>query len=116
LHGADPDCNFVDEASALEPADFVVGSGIFNVKLEASVEAWEASIRSTLATMARLGRKGFGFNMLTSHSDPEYRRDHLYYGDPADIVRHCLTTFSRSLVLKHDYGLYDFTILVRREG
>jgi SAM-dependent methyltransferase len=115
LHASDPACSFVTDLAGLEPVDYVVGSGIFNVKLDASIEAWETSIRSTLATMAGLSRKGFGFNMLTRHSDPERRREHLYYGDPADYVRYCLETFSRHLVLKHDYGLYDFTILVRLE-
>ncbi len=116
LHADDPDCRFVSDLARLEPCDYVVGSGIFNVKLEATVEAWEASIRSTLDTMAGLSRKGFGFNMLTRYSDADRRKEHLYYGDPAEYVRYCLGTFSRHLVLKHDYGLYDFTILVRMEG
>ncbi len=116
LHAADADCRFVTDLSGLEPVDFVVGSGIFNVKLEATIETWEASIRSTLETMAGLSRKGFGFNMLTRYSDADRQREHLYYGDPAEYVRHCLGKFSRHLVLKHDYGLYDFTILVRMEG
>lgn len=116
LHGSDADCNFVSDASALREADYVVASGVFHVKLEASDEDWEAMVQSTLQTMARLSRKGFGFNMRTSYTDPDHKWEHIYYGDPAEYVRTCLDTFSRRVVLKHDYGLYDFTILVRTEG
>jgi hypothetical protein len=42
-------------------------------------------------------------------------RPDLYYADPRAIFDHCKRTFSRWVALLHDYGLYEFTILVRKE-
>jgi len=39
----------------------------------------------------------------------------LYYADPIFLFEHCRRTFSRFVSLIHDYPLYEFTILVRKE-
>ena len=62
----------------------------------------------------RLGNRGFAFNMLTSYSDPDRMRSDLFYGDPRHFFDHAKRTFSKQVALLHDYGLYEFTILVRR--
>lgn len=51
--------------------------------------------------------------MLTKYSDKEYLRDNLYYGDPMFIFDYCGTF--KNVALLHDYGLYEFTIIVRKE-
>jgi hypothetical protein len=43
-------------------------------------------------------------------------RDDLYYADPRVIFDHCKRSFSRWVALLHDYGLYEFTIIVRRDS
>jgi SAM-dependent methyltransferase len=105
---------FTTSHQELEPADYVVASGIFNVKLDTSDEEWSEYVLQTVATLDRLGRSGFAFNMLTSYSDPERMRADLYYADPCAIFDHCKRNFSRQVALLHDYGLYEFTILVRK--
>ena len=59
-------------------------------------------------------RRGFAFNMLTSYSDPERMRDDLYYADPCALLRLCKRELSRHVALLHDYGLWEFTIVVRQ--
>ena len=112
LHGE----RFVGRDEELEPADYTVASGIFNVKLDAPVAEWEAHTLRTLARLDELSTRGFAFNMLTSYSDPERMRDDLYYPDPRVLFDHCKRTHSRWVALLHDYGLYEFTILVRKEA
>jgi len=46
-------------------------------------------------------------------SDPEKRRGNLYYADPVETLQFCLKNFGRSVALMQDYGLYEFTIVVR---
>jgi len=108
-------CRFVEREDELERADCTVASGIFNVRLDAPVEAWAAQAYETLARLDALSARGFSFNMLTSYSDPELMRDDLWYADPREIFDHCKRTFSRWVALLHDYGLWEFTILVRKE-
>jgi SAM-dependent methyltransferase len=112
-HAAEHPALFSTDESVLDGCDFVVASGIFNVRLKAALDAWQEYVAATIERLARLARKGFAFNMLTSYSDPERMRDDLYYGDPCHWFDHCKRRYSRHVALLHDYGLWEFTILVR---
>jgi len=115
LYREDDGAEFYSVPDSLSPADYTVASGIFNVKLQTSDEEWRAYMIDTLARMADLSVKGFSFNALTSYSDPERRRPDLYYADPLFWFDHCKRRYSRFVALLHDYPLYEFTILVRKE-
>jgi|GEM_PF-31960 len=116
LHEGKGPYSFVTDESLMTPADYTVASGVFNVKMDASIEEWERYVLSTIDTIARLSTKGFAFNVLTGYADPELMRADLYYADPLFLFGFCRTRYSRWITLLHDYGLYEFTILVRRRG
>jgi SAM-dependent methyltransferase len=101
-------------AEPLEPADYAFASGIFNVRLEANDGEWLEFIESGLDVLDRAGRKAFAFNCLTSYSDRDRMRDYLYYADPRSLFDRCVTRYSRHVTLLHGYGLYEFTIVVRK--
>ena len=96
------------------PADYAIASGIFNVKLETDESTWKSFFFDTLAEMDRSSGRGFAFNCLTSFSDLDKMRHHLYYADPSEVFNFCKRHFSRNVALLHDYGLFEFTILVRK--
>lgn len=58
--------------------------------------------------------QGFSFNCLTSYSDKEKMRPDLYYADPSKIFDLCKRRYSRNVAVLHDYGLYEFTVIVRK--
>lgn len=99
----------------LPVADFTVASGIFNVLAGADPQSWDEYVHETVAAMARRSRSGVAFNMLTSYSDPERMVDRLYYADPSAVFDWCKRTLSKEVALLHDYGLYEFTVIVRFE-
>jgi len=107
----------VFEVGAAPPGrtDYAVASGIFNVRLDADDAAWQAHILATLAEMDRAGRRGFAFNCLTRYSDADRMKDYLFYGDPCFYFDLCKRTFSPRVALLHDYGLYEFTMIVRKD-
>jgi SAM-dependent methyltransferase len=94
--------------------DYTVANGIFNVKLDSSEEEWIKYIEETLIKMNDVSQKGFSFNILTSYSDDEYKKDYLYYADPLYFFDFCKKNFSRNIALLHDYDLYEFTIIVKK--
>lgn len=100
----------------LREADYTVASGIFNVKGEASDDVWSEFMIGTLAEMNAASNKGFSFNVLTKYSDREYMKDYLYYADPAFLFDWCKRHCSRNVALLHDYDLYEFTILVKKNA
>ncbi|GAB4199131.1 MAG: class I SAM-dependent methyltransferase [Bacteroidia bacterium] len=105
---------FTNESKEIKPSDYLIASGIFNVKLDTPVERWEKYIVETLETFYQLSLKGFAFNILTSYSDKEYMKDYLYYANPLFYFDYCKRKYSRNVALLHDYDLYEFTILVRK--
>ncbi len=114
LHGRRPDCAFTSDAAALAPADYVVASGIFNVKVDAAEDVWRAHVLATLDRFHELSTGGFAFNALSSYSDVERRRRDLHYADPLALFDHCKRRYSRFVTLLHDYPLYEFTLIVRK--
>ena len=93
--------------------DYVVASGIFNVKMEVKEQDWEDYIKKTLQSIHQLTVKGFAFNILTSYSDPPYMKEYLYYAQPEQWFGYCKLAFSPWVALNHDYPLYEFCIIVR---
>ncbi|MGE0822671.1 MAG: trans-aconitate 2-methyltransferase [Candidatus Binatia bacterium] len=112
----DSRCQFFTTFSALPVADYSVASGIFNVKLSTPDGEWITYMAAMLDQLASVSSLGFAFNVLTQYSDAERQRPDLYYADPRFWFDHCQQRYSRWVALLHDYGLYEFTILVRREG
>jgi SAM-dependent methyltransferase len=113
LHGEGEDRQWRIGAEPTEVADFAIASGIFNVKGDVPNELWTRYAFRTIDILARAGRRGFGFNVLSMMSDADRRRPNLYYADPAEMLAHCLSRYGRSVALMQDYGLYEFTVLVR---
>jgi len=115
-HKTFPNAHFTVREGELPIADYLVAGSIFNIKLDATYEDWQEFVARTLRQMNKLCMKGFAFNMLTKYSDADRmaQRPDLFYGDPLFFFDLCKSEFSRSVALLHDYGLYDFTILVRK--
>jgi SAM-dependent methyltransferase len=96
-------------------ADYGIASGIFNVRLGRTDSEWSTYLEDVLDTLDKTSRLGFAFNCLTSYSDAEKMRDYLYYADPCVLFDLCKRRYSRNVALLHDYDLYEFTILVRKQ-
>lgn len=106
---------FVLGARSPRRAGFAVASGIFNVRLDTPLEGWERRIEATLDLLHEGTTHGFAFNCLTTYSDPPRRKDYLYYGDPCHYFDLCKRRYSRNVALRHDYGLFEFTVVVRKD-
>jgi len=93
-------------------ADYGVASGIFNVRLARSDHEWLSYLKTTLDVLNKTSRVGFAFNCLPSYSDADKMHDYLYYANPSMLFDLCKQCYSGQVALLHDYGLYEFTILV----
>lgn len=110
-----PGSSFVNDKGRLPQADYTVASGIFNVRLSTGEAEWKNYMLDVIDTMNSLSKSGFAFNALTKYSDAEFMRSDLYYADPLFLFDYCKTKYSKFVTLLHDYPLYEFTILVRKE-
>lgn len=109
-----PAASFTADEVELGEYDYVVESGIFNLRLETPEAEWRAYVLDVLDRMVRRSRKGIAANFLTTYKDIEYVRNDHYYADPCFLFDYCKRRYSRQVALLHDYDLYEFTILVKK--
>jgi SAM-dependent methyltransferase len=104
-------CLFIASGTP-DKRQFTVSSGIFNVKLDTPEAAWKEVVSELLETMCKSSRDGFSFNMLKPPTDEIYRREHLFYADPAFYEQYCLEHFGKKVTVLMHEKLFEFTILV----
>ena len=114
-HAGKPDRTFLTDRDQLPVCDYVVASGVFNVRGGQAFETWTKYVVGSLKRFNDLSRKGFASNFLTKYSDADKMRSDLYYADPLYLFDYCKSNFSRNVALLHDYRIYDFTILIRKD-
>ena len=115
-YGQFSEARFITSSKPDQVADYGIASGIFNVRLGQKDLDWSEHLQSTLDLLHETSREGFAFNCLTSYSDKEKMRDYLYYANPCQLFDLCKRRYSRQVALLHDYDLYEFTILVRKDS
>jgi SAM-dependent methyltransferase len=104
-----PDINFEtkDLADQTERFDFVVASGLFNLKLTDDMYDY---VYKSIDKMYELAKGGVAFNMLSNDNNIS-PIDGLAYYNPIDIFQYCKEKFNR-VILRHDYLDDDFTIFI----
>jgi SAM-dependent methyltransferase len=96
-----------------QEADYVVASGIFNLRMSTPPERWWETVKSVLSAMYATARKGIAANFLTSFVD--WRREIAYHQEPAEALRFAQTELSRYAEIRHAYYPWEFTLMVYRE-
>jgi SAM-dependent methyltransferase len=109
----DPRAEWVKASEVTQEADYSFVSGTFNVRMEAGERLWTGYIKEQLRKLASHSVRGFAFNLLTIHVD--WKQADLYYGDPMEFFHYCRQEISRYVSLLHDYPLYEWTMIVRKE-
>ncbi len=113
LHGEGSDRAWHIGSVPIATEDYAIASGILNVKGPTSQGEWQAYVEATIETLAKSSSRGFAFNMLSLSSDPEKRRPDLHYADPSGTIAYCIARYGRHIALLQDYGLWEFTVIVR---
>ncbi|MFQ5735166.1 MAG: class I SAM-dependent methyltransferase [Planctomycetaceae bacterium] len=104
---------FIEAPLPTQLADYTFVGGTFNVRFQSSDAVWADYVRQSLCDLWKKTRQGLAFNLLTTFVD--WRAEDLFYADPAEFFTFCRRNLSRYVTLLHDYTLYEWTILVRRE-
>jgi SAM-dependent methyltransferase len=112
-HRGDRTTRFAVGRTCPRLADYTVASGVMNVTLGVTVPLWEEYVRYLLADMHRNTRRGFAVNFLVAPT-PGAPADQLYCPRPELWRQYCLEAFGGSVELLDDYGLREFTLLVRQ--
>jgi SAM-dependent methyltransferase len=95
------------------PADVVLCSGLFHVKLDHGEGEWRAFVEAMLRRMFETCRVALAFNLMSDQVD--FRSPSLFYANPGEILDFCRRELGRFVALRHDYPLHEFTVYVYRD-
>lgn len=113
LYSRRPDTRFAVGGTCPRIADYSVASGIFNVKLEHEIEAWEFFVAETLLNMKASSRRGFSVNFMLPQAPDRVADEMLYRTAPERWAEFCQDRLACSVAIVANYGLREFTLLVR---
>ena len=113
LHRGKPAIRFAVGRNSAEQADYVVASGIMNVMLGCPLPVWEGFVRTMLVDMHRMSRRSFAVNFLSAPT-PGAPAGQLYCPKPETWARFCQDQLGCSVEILDNYGMREFTLLVRR--
>jgi hypothetical protein len=103
-----------DGSAALPMFDYVIMNGVINLKVSASFDRMLAYWKALVGAVYPNARIGPAFNVMSKQVD--WERDDLFHL-PFDMLADFLTReINRHFVIRHDYGLYEYTVYVYREA
>ena len=104
-----------DMLEGSERFDYVVVSGVFYIKARDKNDKLHGEwVRRILVRLWKLVEKGLVFNCMSEYVD--FRNPELYYCSIAEITNFVVNNLSRYFVLRHDYGLYEYTVAVYKRA
>jgi SAM-dependent methyltransferase len=101
------------EWRAVGEFDYVVASGVFTTRIGLSYDEALAYFQSTVVQLFTITRVGVAVNLMSSHVD--WQRDDLFHLALDTFAAFAIANLSRQLVIRHDYGLYEYTGYIYRE-
>lgn len=108
------DAEFVVGSRCGRTADYALASGTFNVRLGHPRTDWERYVETILSDLNAHSRVGFAVNFMLPHDDGTIEEE-LYRSPPGRWVAFCRKELGCSVRVLRDYGLREFTLLIRRK-
>ena len=104
--------DILDDDIVLPKFDYAVMNGVFTERVGMTFEDMLEYFKQVIRRVFQLVDDGLVFNVMSKQVDRE--RDDLFHL-PFDVLAGFLTSeISRDFALRHDYGLYEYTIYVYR--
>jgi cyclopropane fatty-acyl-phospholipid synthase-like methyltransferase len=107
------DVDVLDGYGELPHFDYIVMNGIFTVRSALSVQAMTEYFEALVARVWARARRGIAFNVMSKYVD--WERDDLFHVPMETLAGFLTRHVSRHFVLRHDYGLYEYTAYVYRD-
>jgi SAM-dependent methyltransferase len=105
----------LDPAAPPVPSfDYVVMNGIFNYRGALSQEDMFVYLCTLVRRVSELATAGFAFNVMTKQVD--WERDDLFHLPVDRLLTFLSREVSRHVVIRHDYGLYEYTAYVYKSS
>jgi SAM-dependent methyltransferase len=98
--------------AVLPDFDYVLLNGVFNSKCSLTFDEMFAYFQDLLLTVFAKVKVGMAFNVMSKQVD--WERDDLFHLPLDTLASFLASRISRHFVIRHDYGLYEYTTYVYR--
>lgn len=104
--------DILDDGVELPRFDYVVMNGVFTEKLDLPFDEMFGFVRRVVERLWEHTDRGLAFNVMNKHVD--WERDDLFHLPFDDVAAWLVGSVSRNIVMRADYGLYEYTTYVYR--
>jgi cyclopropane fatty-acyl-phospholipid synthase-like methyltransferase len=106
------DVDVLEDYHGLPDFDYIVMNGVLSLKTALTQDEMTAYLESLVARVWERARHGIAFNVMSKYVD--WERDDLFHVPMETLTRFLTARISRHFVVRHDYGLYEYTAYVYR--
>jgi SAM-dependent methyltransferase len=93
--------------------DFIILNGVLTERRELSQKTMQKLFEKVISELFPLCKEGLAFNTMSKIVD--WEREDLFHLDFMTMANFISQNFSRNFTIRHDYGLYDYTVYLYRE-
>lgn len=104
----------LEEPSRLKTFDYVVMNGVFTEKRELTFDEMFDYFKKLIRLAFEKTEIGLAFNVMSSLVD--WERDDLFHLPLELLMPFLHSDLSRNIVIRGDYGLYEYTVYVYKEA
>ena len=112
-----PDSKFIQHDLLVSPlpfhTDFAVMNGVFTIKNAITQQAMFSFLKEMLHSIYSSCRVGMAFNLMSKNVD--WERDDLFHVSIDELTAFLSREISRHFLIRHDYGLYEYTVYVYKK-
>ena len=106
--------DLLEPTASIPLYDFIVMNGVFNYRGDMSFDDMRRYFQELLSRVWSFARHGLAFNVMSKYLD--WERDDLFHLGFDDIAGFLDTRISRHFTIRHDYGLFEYTVYVYRRS
>jgi SAM-dependent methyltransferase len=105
--------DIISEPMPEQSVDVVIMNGVLTERVTLDVETMTALAKALVMAAFRVARTGIVFNVMNAHV--EWHRNDLFYWSFDSLANFLMREVSPHYVLRADYGLYEYSCIVRRQ-
>lgn len=94
-------------------AEYIIMNGVLTEKLSLTQDEMEAYSKRMIKAAFLICEKGLAFNTMSIHLD--WLRDDLFHWPLDKAVSFLTKECSRNIIIRMDYGLYEYTVYLYKE-
>ena len=106
--------DILEKGADIPNFDYIVMNGVFTEKRNLSFDDMLSYFKRVIRKVFYKTNIGIAFNVMSKHVD--WERDDLFHLSLDSLASFLIKKLSRNFIIRNDYGLYEYTSYVYKEG